>query len=51
MFAYLDPGSGALIWQFLLSALGGILLLLWQVREKAKSIFQWIGRRFHKGRS
>ena len=50
MLAYLDPGSGALIWQMLLSVLAGLLLLLWRVKEKAKGILLRIGKLFRKPR-
>ena len=34
MFAYLDPGSATFLWQLLLSAAGGFVLLLRWARER-----------------
>ena len=48
MLAYLDPGSGALIWQMLLSAIAGIALVLWRMKEKAKTALLWIRSLFRK---
>lgn len=46
MFAYLDPGSGALFWQLLLSTCAGILLLIGRVREKLQALFRWVAGLF-----
>ncbi len=48
MLAYLDPGSGALIWQMLLSVVAGLFLLLWRAKEKAKLALAWIRNLFRK---
>ena len=48
MLAYLDPGSGALIWQMLLSAIAGIFLILWRLKEKAKVTLSWFRSLFRK---
>ena len=42
-FAYIDPGSGTLLWQFLVSGLIGSLLVMRQAREalKRKLIAIW----------
>ena len=44
MFAYLDPGSGALIWQMVLSVAAGILFAIWQVRQKVGMMVGWVQR-------
>ena len=48
MLAYLDPGSGALIWQMLLSAVAGTFLVLWRLKEKFKATVIWLRGRFRK---
>jgi hypothetical protein len=40
-FAYVDPGSGMLIWQGLIAVVGGALVF---VRNPIESVKRWIGR-------
>lgn len=40
-FAYVDPGSGMLIWQGLLAALGGLIMF---VRDPLRIIKRWLIR-------
>lgn len=50
MLAYLDPGSGALIWQLLLSAAAGMMLLFWRTKQWTKSMLDRLGRLFKRNR-
>lgn len=50
MLAYLDPGSGALIWQMVLSAVAGIFLVFWHIKAKAKAAMAWLRGLFQKGK-
>lgn len=40
-FAYVDPGSGMLIWQGLLAALGAVIVF---ARDPLGSLKRWLGR-------
>ena len=50
LFGYLDPGSGALLWQMLLSAALGTCILFRQFREKAKAAAGQIWRAVRRPR-
>lgn len=45
-FAYIDPGSSMLLWQFLLSAATGIFILFRSGRKRAVKAIDWIRNRF-----
>lgn len=40
-FAYVDPGSGMLVWQGLLAAIGAVIVF---VRNPKDTLKQWIAR-------
>ena len=39
-FAYIDPGSGMLLWQGLIAAIGAVLVFVRNPWETIKSLFQ-----------
>lgn len=40
-FAYVDPGSGMLVWQGLLAAIGAVIVF---VRNPKETLKQWLAR-------
>ncbi len=40
-YAYIDPGSGALIWQLLLAAFFGAIFYIRKVRSWIQKIIEW----------
>ena len=48
MFAYIDPGTGALLWQTIIAAFVGFLFCLKKTRRWIVGVFQKIFRRGDK---
>jgi hypothetical protein len=48
LFAYIDPGLGALAWQVAVSALVGVLFCFKKTRRTIVGVFRWIFRRGRK---
>jgi hypothetical protein len=44
LLAYIDPGSGALVWQMAIAALMGLLFYLGKVRAAIARGFSWLFR-------
>ncbi len=43
--AYVDPGSGMLVWQGLLALVGGLIMLVRQPTRSIKLFWDWLRRR------
>jgi len=44
-FAYIDPGSGMLIWQGLIAAIGAVLMFVRSPWESVKKLFERFKKR------